>query len=96
MTHNGEFSNRPDQELLEQWAKDKNSRKLPAYPSRGGILLPPEVFQLTSTNYNLMPPRALPPNGDAPRADAAPAKRRRFGVKPCAPANLLVVTLDPR
>lgn len=55
---NSSFTQPPPRELLLELAKEKNSNPLPNFPSRLGVLLPPDEHCLTQPTYQIEPRQA--------------------------------------
>eukprot|EP01132_Coremiostelium_polycephalum_P004604 gene4604-5750_t len=58
---NYSFTSPPPRELLLSIAEEKNKIPLPPIPDRYGILLPPDEYCLTNSNYQVNPPKPAPP-----------------------------------
>lgn len=52
---NSSFTQPPPRELLLELAKEKNSNPLPNFPTRLGVLLPPEEHCLVQPTYQIEP-----------------------------------------
>ena len=92
ITHNKEFSHRPNRATLEKWAESKNALGLPRMPKRDGIPLPQERFCLNATNFHILPrdPKEIAAEKQAQQqqqqqqqqARAPKPNKGRYGAKP--------------